>query len=166
MRVLYECCALARAYIYSYTYTNTDRRSRIYAYMRQITGKWPEQQISLIYFNFSPATHGLLVWILCAAGELLRSYFRVRIDLRAAFGANIVRTLSSLKAGRMGTRKYERIRQNSGGELVRVCFIADYGRMTLCAMRVRIYADSNTIDRAGGRAGGRLWAPLAPGFST
>jgi len=45
------------------------------------------------------------------SGELLRSYFRVRIDLRAAFGS-IVSTLSSLKVERIGARKYKRIRQN------------------------------------------------------
>lgn len=58
------------------------------------------------------------------SGELLRSYFRVRIDLRAAFGS-IVRTLSSLKSGRIGTWKYERTRQNFGPNFIER-FIANF----------------------------------------
>jgi len=54
------------------------------------------------------------------SGELLRSYFRVRIDLRAAFGS-IVSTLSSLKVERIGARKYKRIRQNFRPNLTFYC---------------------------------------------
>jgi len=118
------CCLVTRVCARMYV-----RRSRALtqAYARQITGKWSEQQISLIYFNFSPAKRARAGRAVGAdsprSGELLPSYFRVGIDLRAAFGST-VRTLSSLKAAR--TWKCEGTRQNYPAiELNRRCFIAD-----------------------------------------
>lgn len=62
------------------------------------TGKWSEQQISLIYFNFSPATRRAFRGDSLRSCELLPSYFLARIDLRPGF-RSIAATLSSLQVG-------------------------------------------------------------------
>lgn len=62
------------------------------------TGKWSEQQISLIYFNFSPATRRAFRGDSLHSCELLPSYFLARIDLRPGF-RSIAATLSSLQVG-------------------------------------------------------------------
>jgi len=63
--------------------------TRVHAYTHQITGKWSEQQISLIYFNFSPATRArLLVWILCAPVNYCEVIFEFVLIYERLLGAS------------------------------------------------------------------------------
>jgi len=87
--VSYVTLVYTNVYGNAHEYKGSHRlsRIRIHAYTRQITGKWPEQQISLIYFNFSTRT-GLLVWILCARMNYCEVIFEFVLIYERLLGAS------------------------------------------------------------------------------